>query len=772
MNEDIIKITIGCLLHDIGKVIYRKDDGRNHSLTGTEFLKDKCSIKDKSILEQVRYHHSKPLNKSGVLDDSFAYISYIADNISSAIDRREKDDGEKGTFIKDIPLESIFNILNGNNENLKYRCTLMENDEVYYPTSDDIKYPQSFYSECINRISDSLKAIKYEEKYINSLVEVLESCLSFVPSSTYTKERADVSLFDHMKLTAGFGNCIYKYLKYNGITDYKTYLYKKANEFYDKKVFLIYSMDISGIQDFIYTISNKGALKSLRARSFYIEILMEYMVDELLKRVGLFRTNLIYCGGGNAYILLDNTEETKNIVKNFENDMNSFFLENFSTALYLAGGMAECSSNDLKNEPKGSYVNIFNKIANDILKRKNMRYSSDEIFRLNNSKEVDSVRECKICRRTDKLNSQDICHICDGLNHFSAQIQEKPFFVVVEDAEEKGLILPMGRFLIAETKDELLKRIKENKNYVRAYSKNERYTGVDISSKLWIGDYKNGDTFEELAKSSKGIKRLGVLRADVDDLGKAFVSGFSNKENEDLYVTISRASTFSRKIAIFFKLNINNILENRQCNIISKADYPERNISIVYSGGDDVFVVGAWNDVIEFAVDLRNSFAKYSQKTLGISAGIGMYPSKFPISAMARETGDLEECSKEFENKNAVTIFDETGTYNWEDFIDGVLEEKYKCISDFFDDENNERGKTFIYNLLDYIRNSEDKINIARFAYTLARLEPRDKNNEELINKYRKFSKNMYKWINDDTHKKQLITAIYLYVYSIRGEEE
>ena len=60
-------------------------------------------------------------------------------------------------------------------------------------------------------------------------------------------------------------------------------------------------MDISGIQDFIYTINNKGALKGLRARSFYLEIMMEHLIDELLEKVELSRANLIYSGGGHAY---------------------------------------------------------------------------------------------------------------------------------------------------------------------------------------------------------------------------------------------------------------------------------------------------------------------------------------------------------------------------------------------------------------------------------------------------------------------------------------
>lgn len=36
-----IKLVIGSLLHDIGKVVYRSGDGRNHSQSGYEYLKQK-----------------------------------------------------------------------------------------------------------------------------------------------------------------------------------------------------------------------------------------------------------------------------------------------------------------------------------------------------------------------------------------------------------------------------------------------------------------------------------------------------------------------------------------------------------------------------------------------------------------------------------------------------------------------------------------------------------------------------------------------------------
>ena len=76
-----------------------------------------------------------------------------------------------------------------------------------------------------------------------------------------------------------------------------------------------------------------------------------------------------------------------------------------------------------------------------------------------------------------------------------------------------------------------------------------------------------------------------------------------------------------------------------------------------YSGGDDLFIVGSWDDIIGFAVDLYYALKKYTQGTLKISGGIGLYPSKYPISVMAKQTGELERCSKRNDREKCSCCF-------------------------------------------------------------------------------------------------------------------
>ena len=90
-----LRITIGALLHDIGKVIYR-EGGSNltHSESGYGYLKE-LGIDDGVILDCVRYHHAAAIKMSSISDDDPAYIVYMADNIASSADRRKKEEEEK-----------------------------------------------------------------------------------------------------------------------------------------------------------------------------------------------------------------------------------------------------------------------------------------------------------------------------------------------------------------------------------------------------------------------------------------------------------------------------------------------------------------------------------------------------------------------------------------------------------------------------------------------------------------------------------------------------
>ena len=83
LTDRQIKLVVGSLLHDIGKVVYRSGDGRNHSTSGYDFLKNEAKIEDAELLNCVRYHHGKYLKNA--LASTVIIFCLISDIIYSYV---------------------------------------------------------------------------------------------------------------------------------------------------------------------------------------------------------------------------------------------------------------------------------------------------------------------------------------------------------------------------------------------------------------------------------------------------------------------------------------------------------------------------------------------------------------------------------------------------------------------------------------------------------------------------------------------------------------
>lgn len=729
-------------------------------------------IKTKFIYDSILYYAGKITGTAGKEFENI-YIMKLADKISATFDRRKAPDSEF-TFDESGNLYSIFNILNGNNESKRYDASVLYEDEKIKFAKDSVNKPSGeFYKEIKEKLSGKLENASVDMDFINSYLETLERTTSYIPVSASVDEKVDISVYEHIKQSIAIGSSLFEYLTENDRIKDQEKIYCSPEEFYKEKSILLYSMDFSGIQSFIYgQYGKEEVLKNLRSRSFYLEILMENVIDELLKSLNLSVANLLYAGGGHAYFILANTQKTKTILAEFDADIKACMQDTFGIDLYIGSGYCECSCNDLQNKPDGAYSNCFREVSGAVSQNKLRRYGASQIKALNKGKKTDGERECKICHSSYNLNENGVCSLCDGFAKLSKDILNREIFTVVSD-KEKG-ILPIykngylsGGNIKRKDGEEYLNTNK--KILIRAYSKNGVYKGKDYVKTIYVGDYHNADTLENLVKDGVGIKRLGVLRGDIDNLGKAFVGGFEKSKQ-----TLSKSAAFSRKLTQFFKYDINNILRNPIYKIPfsdGEDENTDRKIAIIYSGGDDVFVVGAWKDIIEFGVDLYNNLKEYTQGTLTVSAGLGIYMPKYPISYMAEKTGELEDYSKKLDGKNAITLFDKNNSYHWDEFIDKVMGEKFATVSEFFSTVE-DKGKSLLYNLLELFRNRDKKINIARMAYTLARMEPSGKVSEEEKAAYKNFKEKVYDWMFSESDTKQMITAIYIYSYLIRKEEE
>ena len=839
----------GALLHDIGKVVYRANQGTDtHSKRGADFIEPYFSDMGlkQSITHCLKYHHGKELSAAQLKNDDYAYIVYEADNIAAAVDRRDLDEGESTAtqkFDKELPLQSIFRVFGGktSTQPLQYYLRGIDvSDHFNYPESDKtIRASSDKYKALYDVLVQNFQQQPIDNMSVNELLRIYEDTVSYMPSSTATDQANDISLYMHSKITAAVAHSMVHYFEEQGIADYKEYCYQNSKKFRNMPAFRLISGDISGIQNFIYTIPSKGALKSLRGRSFYLEILMEQIVDELLDALQLTRANLIYNGGGHFYILASNTTKTSTAIEAMEKSINEWFLTVFGTKLYLALGSATATADELIQSQR----TLFRKVSQSVGEAKSKRYSEQHLVDLFNPNSTYNTvlhgeRECSICHTSTATLSPygkdaeaEACPICNGLYRLGEQIVDSRDTVFVlarpnnsdtcesipkvevyvnnwnDDADNLRLYL----YVVTEAS---LQKFEANHEILRIYAKNTAKTGHNVFNRIWLADYvarkDNGQVyeFEELATSSglgedKGIKRLGVLRADVDNLGAAFIGGFISEGSDRFkYGTLSRYADLSRDLAMFFKVAVNKMAQGdvqgfgtsvMPFTIWSNKQVTTRKIHVIYSGGDDVFLVGAWDELLELAIDIREKLAEVTDNKITMSAGLALFSPSYPISQMAAITGLLESVAKDNDGKDSIALFGfETNknasdeericrhVYKWDDLINNVIEDKLYTLDQLFvipginetQQSKMKLGKGLIYKLMELLqgilndRALGKHINVARILYLLARLEP--KKNNPTYESYKNFVTAIHRWIQSEEDCKALLTACNLIVYYMR----
>jgi len=209
--------------------------------------------------------------------------------------------------------------------------------------------------------------------------------------------------------------------------------------------------------------------------------------------------------------------------------------------------------------------------------------------------------------------------------------------------------------------------IELNKSYNNIFN-------IEGEDKIYTGSIISFERLAQFAYFETGTQKLGILKMDIDNLGKLFSEGlpkdfeYKTKNGEtkkESLRTISRIAALSRSIKWFFEGYINTLL--------NLPEYKDR-IYPVFSGGDDFFVVGGWNKIFSFAEKVRNDFREFVCQHPGItlSASLLVVDDKNPVSRFASLAEDrLHKAKYQSENKNSLNVFDTV--ISWEDFYQARL---------------------------------------------------------------------------------------------------
>ncbi len=673
--DDALLVALGGLLHDIGKFVQRAnwDEKRTHEEWGYDFL---YSLKDlnplfKKLAYFAGYHHKDSLNVLKI--DNVRLINLLwmvceADSISAS--ERIKEKPQFGN-----PLTSVFSSVNlgiGDPEMVYYDLREYNPNYFFYPTKEKPLITQKKYRDLYENFREEFIRLVKGSLDFNKVLALLEKYTTFIPSMM--GEENDISLYDHLRTTSAIALCMYLYHNNELDKDIKDRIFDRK-----EKKYLLIGGDVSGIQDFIYTVSSKGALKYLRARSAYLELLTEDVVVEIVRRLNITRANVIYCGGGHFYILAPNTDDAKKAIEEVRAEVNKWLFGKFKGKLYLAIDYVELSGENLANL-KINDKSIWKVIGKRLKITKNRKFldilnNSSELFEKGYSKNTFS---CDVCKSyvPEKFTEDDleVCEICRDLLRLGKDLPRIDAFVRWNPDKKLRELYPSVElpFSVFYGVYEIEKNVQDIPKGALIFVKNS--FGLDDiycehkTIPYFVSDYviTNGyeiKNFDKLSKEAIGVEKIAVLKMDVDNLGRIFSEGLPEDKR-----SLSRYATLSRFMNHFFK-NCIRLIAKRDMHVVSllkSRDLPKltnngkRNLVVVYSGGDDLFIVGAWNDVFEVAFEIRELFGEYVgwNPNLTISAGFAIFDPKYPLYRMAEIVRKrLDEKAKEEGEVRKVEIF-------------------------------------------------------------------------------------------------------------------
>ncbi|HBR21913.1 MAG TPA: type III-A CRISPR-associated protein Cas10/Csm1, partial [Nitrospiraceae bacterium] len=595
---------------------------------------------------------------------------------------------------------------------------------------------------------------------IDFLLMLYERHFSAVPSITMKiydglkkeeirDKHPDISLYDHSKLTAAIAGCMYRYYseKYPEKWNRNELLKNEVlNVLHDARPYLLIGGDISGVQRFIYTITSKGALKSLKGRSFYLELLAEHVVSTLLNELGLTRCNLIFSGGAHFYILSYNTALAEQAIKKVKEKIDDFLFKEFKGSLQLHLEYIGFHPNEFKDASP-----IWNKLSERFEGSKKRKWQDrlEDILTPEMPHENCLTESCEICFREDmplkELKKGDevlkVCEPCFSqhqLGEMLTGISKNKYPVLYKLSAE-----PEDKFIKVENTFYQLRNGWDPSLHTNAdavYRINDftvKHYSHPRSIFLPLGIYQHEGLRElEDASDTFGIKRIAVIRMDVDNLGKIFSKAVPEKDR-----SFSRMASISRYLNIFFKHHLNDVVEGVE--IRNSTDVANRNIkdkgrmlSVVYSGGDDLFLIGHWLDITESSFDINRHFQGFTGNPfMTISGGIAANHEKYPVYQYARDANRAEDIAKSA-GKRAITLFSDVA-FKWDDAERVMGRVKLflrylKHKDDHFAVDEESLPKTFFYRLLALSRrfNEEGVLVLPKAAYLLSRIKVKEDNIE------------------------------------------
>ncbi|ADD26995.1 type III-A CRISPR-associated protein Cas10/Csm1 [Meiothermus ruber] len=693
--SDPANIALAALLHDLGKLYQRAYWG--HAPEGvsdwshpayTEWairqhrrLFEQAGLEPDWLAQTAARHHEGWSNKPQYQPQTpEGWCVALADTYASR-ERLEVD--EKGSRAPDTPLKSVF-------ANLRVQETYGQRDHGYSMVEAGREvglklggaYPQArpnvsrdtywrLAERLDGRLTELAKHSLGPEALLMNLLGIFQELLWNVPSDT--QGEPDVSLFDHLRLTGAIAAALWAY------HDGKATVEALRDETPEK--FLLVLGDLGGIQGHIYRIQGAqtgvgGLAKRLRARSLEVSLAAEALGLELLQRTGFTPLQRIMSAGGKFYLLLPNTEAVHRALDAVRQGWEAWALQQGATLLpflaahpFAPGGFRAFSE--------------VLKAAHQKLVEAKLKPLSSQLSTPYLTSGSTSLRPCRACGvRPAQSATDELCHGCERDGHMGRLIPKRTeigFFP--QDAPRPHYRFPAWQVALEASPAHTLRtrpdftpaahpwEVRLLAGHIPTLADALRqgrwrdlaeYQAWAKEQGLWEEEEEGRKaddplTLAELAEFSTGAKYLGALMLDADRMGEAFATGFKDEEGQDSS-SPSRIASLSRMLELFFAGEVLELIKNPQTYAKrlgwdelkareKAARYPL--IYSVYAGGDDLFLLGPWDVLLEFALDLQALYREFTQHpALTLSGGFVLVSPSLPIPLLAEAVQEAEQAAK------------------------------------------------------------------------------------------------------------------------------
>lgn len=697
-SKEYNTIVLAALLHDVGKLLGRGrfallERGQHPQFSAT-FVNANSGIFspvcDVPLLrELVQRHHESQQHFApeflvqGIEDErtrTLATLVSKADNLSSS-ERGSRS--EQWQDYKETPLVSVLERVNRvGDETPRFRYharalrqppfldVILPDEFATYEQGELNRHIAEFGEDFRNAFRGSgLSTVDTTdfECLLSHMFNVLYKYTWCLPSNTQ-ESIPNVSLCDHLKTTAAIASCMYLYHSGTGTLGEREVRGTDANRF------CLVVGDLSGIQDYIFDIATIGAgggvARRLRSRSLFVQLCSEVASHLILGRLHLpIVLHTIINSGGRFYLLLPNLPEIGTILGETQRTVDTWFLKELNGELALNLAYVEFGDEGFKAGEHGEsgFGRILEAVNLNLNRRKQNRFGdalcvsgqwTKESFKIDTS--YDSRGSCISCKKFP-ASEEGFCPHCQLDRKIGSILPDSKYLAFFDT--DAGIIPVLGHSVevwksnppgLSQNRPYLVMKLNDTDLAdVAGYPAISKYlaTHVARSDGCQVCEETKSPTatFECIARRSQGEGLLGFLKADVDHLGESFIFGL--KHETQPADTISRVSTLSRMLDIYFSGWVEHLTA-------ASGDF-----YTVFSGGDDLFLVGPWDKILEIAGNIRADFAKFTgNPSLTISAGIIITRHDFPIAGAAREVDNALKLSKQG-GRDRITVLRSTLTW-------------------------------------------------------------------------------------------------------------